>query len=177
MRPSLNLAANPVLDHAPISDFADAMSMLASGVVIVTCRVGGRPWGMTATAVASVSADPPAVLVVLASAGRSADAITRTRTFGISILAAEQVAIARFGAVRGTSKFLEGLTQLDDGSRTPAVAGALAHLDCDVSKIVPAGDHTVFFGGVRAAESAPEGRPLVYHRRGYRTLTDPTDRR
>lgn len=171
MGTSLNLAADPALEHAPIAHFADAMSALASGVVIVTCRVGDRPWGMTVTAFASVSAEPPTVLVSLGSGARSARAIMRTQAFGVSILAAEQVALARFGAANGASKFLEGLTRLgDDGSPTPAVAGALAHLECDLARVVPAGDHTVFFGRVRAADSFRDGLPLAYHRRGYRTV-------
>jgi flavin reductase (DIM6/NTAB) family NADH-FMN oxidoreductase RutF len=173
MAVSFNLAADPAPDHAPIADFVDAMSTFASGVVIVTCRVGDRPWGMTVTAFASVSAHPPTVLVALDADARSAEAITRTRRFGVSILAAEQVAVARFGAANGASKFLEKLTRLgDDDSPTPAVAGALAHLECDVAQVVSAGTHTVFFGRVRAAHSARDGLPLVYHSRGYRTVVD-----
>jgi flavin reductase (DIM6/NTAB) family NADH-FMN oxidoreductase RutF len=173
MAASFDLAADLALDHAPIADFADAMSMLASGVVIVTCQVGGRPWGMTVTAFASVSAEPPTVLVSLDSSSRTAEAIIRTGTFGVSILAAEQEAVARFGAANGASKFLNGLAYPgDDDSPSPAAAGALAHLDCDVSHVLPAGDHTVFFGRVRAAQTSPGGLPLVYHGRRYRTLTD-----
>lgn len=178
MSPSLNLAADLVPDYAPVSDFADAMTTLASGVVIVTSRVGGRPWGMTVTAFASVSADPPTILVSLGSGGQSAEAIAATRRFGVSILAAEQIDVARFGSARGASKFLEGFTRLGDADGpAPAVAGALAHLECELSQVVPAGDHTVFFGRVRAAHSLRDGVPLVYHGRGYRTLADLDQRR
>jgi flavin reductase (DIM6/NTAB) family NADH-FMN oxidoreductase RutF len=176
MAASFDLAADPVSDHDPVSEFADAMSMLASGVVIVTSRVGGRPWGMTVTAFASVSADPPTVLVSLDSAARSTAAIVRAGAFGVSILAAEQIAVARFGAANGASKFLDGLARTG-GDETPAVAGALAHLACDVSHVVRAADHTVFFGRVRAARSARDARPLVYHGRGYRTVADLDHRR
>lgn len=173
MAASFDLAADPALEHAPIADFADAMSTLASGVVIVTCRVGGRAWGMTVTAFASVSAEPPTVLVSLDSFSRTAEALVDTGTFGVSILTAEQRAVARFGAANGASKFLDGLAHPgDDDSPSPAVAGALAHLDCDVSGVVPAGDHTVFFGRVRAAHASPDGLPLVYHGRRYRTVAD-----
>jgi flavin reductase ActVB len=173
-----NLAADPALEQVTITDFADAMSMLASGVVIVTCRVDGRPWGMTVTAFASASADPPTVLVSLDSHARSAQAIKRTRTFGVSILTAEQVGVARFGAANGASKFLEGLAALDDDGRPlPTVAGALAHLECDVSHVIAVGDHTVFLGRVRAADSSPDRLPLVYHGRDYWTVADLQHRR
>jgi flavin reductase (DIM6/NTAB) family NADH-FMN oxidoreductase RutF len=169
----MHLAADPLPDPAlhdwaPIADFVDAMSTLASGVVLVTCRVGGRPWGMTVTAFTSVSADPPTVLVALDGNGRSAGAIARTLRFGVSILTTEQLEIARLGALSGADKFLDGLIRL--GGEAPAVLGALAHLDCDVSRMVEAGDHTVFFGRVRTAERLSGGEPLLYHRRSYRSV-------
>ncbi len=68
MPPALNLITDPMQEPAPIADFVDAMSTLASGVGLVTCWVGDRPWGMTVTAFASVSAEPPTVLVSLGSA-------------------------------------------------------------------------------------------------------------
>ena len=67
MPPALNLITDPTRESTPISDFADAMSTLASGVVLVTGWVGDRPWGMTVTSFASVSAEPPTVLVSLGS--------------------------------------------------------------------------------------------------------------
>jgi flavin reductase (DIM6/NTAB) family NADH-FMN oxidoreductase RutF len=73
----LTLTTDPTLQPAPIAEFADAMSALARGVALVTCWVGDRPWGMTVTAFASVSADPPTVLVSLGSEATSAREITR----------------------------------------------------------------------------------------------------
>jgi flavin reductase (DIM6/NTAB) family NADH-FMN oxidoreductase RutF len=162
-------------DSAPLPEFADAMSALASGVVLVTCWVvGGRPWGMTVTAFASVSADPPTVLVSLGSQATGARAITTTRTFGVSILAADQLAVARHGSAPSTTKYFEPLTESRDGrSESPVIAAALAHLDCEVTETVQVADHTVFFGRVRAVPGLRPGTPLVYHRRGYRTLAEP----
>jgi flavin reductase (DIM6/NTAB) family NADH-FMN oxidoreductase RutF len=171
MRPALNLNTHPTRETTPISDFADAMSALASGVVLVTGWVDDRPWGMTVTAFASVSAEPPTVLVSLGSGTTSAGAISATRRFGVSILAEEQLAVARFGSEPGAAKFLEALVDPGDGrSDSPVVAGALAHLDCELSEAVQIADHTILFGRVRAARASRSGTPLLYHRRGYRTL-------
>ena len=57
MPPALKLITDHTSEAAPVAEFAEAMSALASGVVLVTCWVGDRPWGMTVTAFASVSAD------------------------------------------------------------------------------------------------------------------------
>ena len=128
------------------------MSALASGVVLVTGWVGERPWGMTVTSFASVSAEPPTVLVSLGSVTTSARAIRATRRFGVSILAEEQLAVARLGSEPGAAKFLEAFVDPgDESSDSPVVTGALAHLDCELSEAVQIADHTILFGRVCAA--------------------------
>ena len=170
---NLRLVAGPppLATHAA---FVDAMSMLASGVVVVTCRVDGRPWGTTATAFASVAVEPPTVLVSLGSGTVAARAVAATGRFGIDVLAADQLAVALHCAATGTPKFLEPFVEAGDLRRpSPAVAGALAHLDCELHDEVAVADHTVFFGRVRTACVTPGGEPLVHHRRSYRTLASP----
>jgi flavin reductase (DIM6/NTAB) family NADH-FMN oxidoreductase RutF len=172
MLPDLKLVTEQASDSASSAEFAHAMSALASGVVLVTCWVDDRPWGMTVTAFASVSADPPTVLVSLGSEGASARAIAATGSFGVSILAAEQVAVARYGSAPGATKFLDPFTETRR-STSPAVPGALAHLDCELSETVQVADHTVLFGRVKAVRSSRAGTALLYHRRAYRTLVEP----
>jgi flavin reductase (DIM6/NTAB) family NADH-FMN oxidoreductase RutF len=173
MPPALKLVTTSPPASASLQEFADALSALASGVVLVTCWVGDRPWGMTATAFASVSAKPPLVLVSVGSQTATARAIAATRAFGVSILAADQGDLARCGSAPGAAKFLEPFTEDRPGSdASPAVTGALAHLDCEVSEEVRVADHTVLFGRVRAARSSRTGAPLVYQRRAYATLAD-----
>lgn len=169
----LRLITEPARDLASTAEFTDAMAALASGVVIVTCRLDGRPWGMTVTAFATVSAAAPTVLVSLGSDSIGARAITATRRFGVGILAEDQLGVARFGATPGAAKFLERFVEPDDrSSASPVVTAALAHLDCELSDAVQVADHTVFFGRVRAARASEAGTPLLYHQRAYRALTD-----
>jgi flavin reductase (DIM6/NTAB) family NADH-FMN oxidoreductase RutF len=161
----------------PASGFADAMSMLASGVVLVTCRLGDRPWGMTVTAFASVSADPPTVLVSLGSKTAGARAIAANGSFGVSILERGQADVAAYGAAPGEAKFLDLLVERRDReSGSPAVAQALAHFDCAVVGAVDAADHTVFFGHVQRARRRRDGDPLLYHRRGYGSFVAASER-
>ena len=162
MVPELTLITEPAHESAPAPEFAAALSSLASGVVLVTCRVGGRPWGMTATAFASVSANPPIVLVSLCTEGTTATAIEASGHFAINILAEGQEPVARNGSAPGAPKFIDRLV----------VPGALAHLDCELSDAIEVADHTVFFGRVLSARVFHEGEALVYHRRAYRTVSD-----
>ena len=173
MTANLRLITDPALTPVSAADFAGAMSALASGVVIVTSRVGDRPWGTTVTAFTSVSADPPTILVSLGTESTGARAITATGRFGVSVLEQDQLDVARYAATPGAAKFLEPFTDPGGLSSSPVVAGALAHLDCELSDEAHVADHSVFFGRVRGAWDAGGGTPLVYYRRAYRTLADP----
>lgn len=178
MAPKLTLITAPTPELTSTAEFVDAMSVLASGVVLVTCWAGDRPWGMTVTAFASVAANPPTVLVALTSEAASAAAITATQRFGVSLLAEEQLVVARHGSAPGVSKFIDEFVEPGDPrSATPVVAGALAHLDCQVVDLTQVADHTVFFGQVRAVSASNDGGPLLYHRRTYRTLAEPVSTR
>jgi flavin reductase (DIM6/NTAB) family NADH-FMN oxidoreductase RutF len=171
---SLEPITSPAAEAASAADFADAMSALAGGVAIVTCRVDGRPWGTTVTAVASVSADPPTILVSLGAEGRSARTIAAGERVGISLLGQEHGDLARYASSPGATRFLDGFVEpAPAGSRSPVVAGALAHLDCELAEELQVADHIVFFGRVRHAQASPDGAPLLYFRRSYRELAGP----
>jgi flavin reductase ActVB len=171
MATNLRLVTDGPPALATRADFLSAMSTLASGVVVVTCRIDGRPWGTTATAFASVAVEPPTVLVSLGSGTALARAIAATGRFGVSVLAEDQVGVARYGAASGTPKFLEPFIEPGDERRpSPAIAGAVAHLDCELHDDVAVADHTVFFGLVRTARVSEGREPLLHHRRTYRTL-------
>jgi flavin reductase ActVB len=156
---------------AAVSDFVDAMSGLAGGVALATTWLDGRPWGMTVTAFSSVSLEPPTVLVSLGAGTTLARSVDSTGVFGVSVLARRHWALARRGATGGASKFFDAdLAELPGLGGSPAVAGALAHVDCEVAERTEVGDHVVFFGRVRWARGATEGEPLLYYRRAYRAL-------
>ena len=163
-------------DTAYEAAFAEAMSRLAGGVAVVTSSRDGRPLGTTVTAVASVSADPPTVLVSLASTASSADAIAATGRFGLSILEQSQQMVAEYCAIPGAAKFLEPFTR-EPRSESPMVDGALAHLDCELVEQLEVADHTIFVGRVHKARSARSGTPLLYFHRDYHRLADPHARR
>jgi len=127
---------------APSSDYAEAMSVLASGVVMVTTELGGRPWGMTVSAFASVSLAPSLISVCIDHSA------------------------SMYGALCRAERFVDAHAR----GVNPVVDGALAHLDCDVVDQVEVADHTILFARVREVRGARCGEPLVYFRRAYRTL-------
>jgi len=150
--------------------FRHALSQFAAGVTVVTTRsADGTPRGLTVTAFCSVSLEPPLVLVSIDNRSEAHDGFA-AGTFAISVLAEEQEEISRRFAVPGPDKFAEG-TYTDGSSGLPLVSDALAHLQCRVVSMVPGGDHTIYVGRVEDAR-VREGRPLVYHGRGYRRLAE-----
>jgi flavin reductase (DIM6/NTAB) family NADH-FMN oxidoreductase RutF len=142
-------------------------------VAVVTCRIDDRPWGMTVTAFAPVAVEPPTVLVSLGTGTASAHGILGSGRFGVSLLGSGQRDAAAYASDPGAAKFLEAFV---DGaglrSETPAVGGALAHLDCEIDRHVAVADHTIFIGRVSRAYASPGGAPLLYFRRGYGELSD-----
>jgi len=158
---------------ADADTFRAAMSQLASGVVMVTTRVGGRPWGLTVSACCSVSAEPPLLLVCLNRRTQSWRAIESQRAFGVSILAESHHDLAVLGSAPGNPKFIDEFSVVDpdDVASVPVVRGALYHLKCAVVSMHQAGTHSIVIGQVRTAERGGEtGLPLVYFDRTYHRL-------
>ncbi|MFD5029260.1 flavin reductase family protein [Streptomyces sp. NPDC058405] len=116
---------------------------------------------MTANSLTSVSLEPPLLLVCLASSARTTTAIVRSRRFGVSILSARQERIALRFAHRGTDHFAGLPLEHGRGFAVPVVPDALAHVECAVEQVVPAGDHQIIVGRVdRLADR--EGEPLGF---------------
>src|SRR5260370_27164239 len=80
------------------SEFRRAMGCLASGVTIITVDLEGEVHGMTANAFASVSLDPPLVLVCVDHATRTHAHLHAKKRFGINVLGEDQRAISEYYA-------------------------------------------------------------------------------
>ncbi|UCG75747.1 MAG: flavin reductase family protein [Gemmatimonadota bacterium] len=140
--------------------------------MITTRASDGRPQGLTATAICSVSLDPPLVLACLSGHSSTHEAIEASGVFAVSFLGVEDTAIADRFAGDAVDKF-EGVPRRAGITGAPVVQAGLAYCDCVVVQQVEAGDHTIFIGRVDAAgafgESGDPPRPLVRFRGAYRT--------
>jgi flavin reductase (DIM6/NTAB) family NADH-FMN oxidoreductase RutF len=152
------------------------MGQLASGVTVVTAVRDGVRHAMTATAVCSVSLEPPLILVCVSKVSRFHAAITDTDAWAVSLLAEGQAAIARHFANRGrdlSTQFDAVPHSLAPDSQAPLVDGALGWLDCTTVATHDGGDHTIVVGQVVSASGLGELEvsggtdPLVYFRGSY----------
>jgi flavin reductase (DIM6/NTAB) family NADH-FMN oxidoreductase RutF len=151
-------------------DFRQALSRFASGVTVVTVAAGDELHGMTASAFASVSLEPPRILVCLDKSSRTRALLTEVGSFAVSVLSADQETISRAFANTGPKPFERSSHKLGENG-APLLDGALAWLECSVTDIIDGGDHDIVLGDVTAGSSA-DGEPLIYFDRRYRSLSD-----
>ncbi len=147
-------------------EFRRIMGHWTTGVAVVSTRRGERPWGLTANAFASVSLEPPLILVCVDLGADTHDPLRDSGLFAVSILAADQERLARrFASSEADDKF-EGVAWREETTGAPVLEDAVAWLDCRLWAQYPAGDHTIFVGQVLAGDAA-ERPPLLYYRGGY----------
>ena len=143
--------------------FRHVIGHFASGVTVLTTRNADDDFGATASAVSSLSLEPPMLLVCLNTRSSTQVAIHASGRFGVNILDENQGIVAeRFAFPRGTDKFAGLTVERGDGD-VPLLADALAYCECRVTESVVAGTHRVFLADVTQAV-AREGSPLTYFR-------------
>ena len=156
-------------DGVPPDLFRGLLGRFATGVTILTARAAdGRPFGMTANAVASVSLDPPLVLVCVDRTRDIHGVLLAAPGFALSVLAEDQEAVSRRFAEDTADRFA-GTPVLEGPRGLPLVAGAVAHILCAMRDTVAAGDHTIFIGLVTGG-TAFDRAPLTYFRATYGRL-------
>jgi flavin reductase (DIM6/NTAB) family NADH-FMN oxidoreductase RutF len=160
--------------NVSITDYRAAISRFLTGVTLVTARHEGLAQGITASAVASVTLEPPTLLICLNRQSATCHAVSGAGRFCVHILADDQLELARHFASRIPDKFAN-LVELGLGSThdsplgNPIVDGALAYLECRVVTQTDVGTHRVFFGEVVSVD-AREGSPLAYFRGQFASL-------
>lgn len=154
----MDVAATPVSSQA----FRDVIGRFATGVTVVTSRDGGGDHGMTASAVSSLSLDPPMLLVCMNQRSRTGDAVRDSGRFTVNVLAEHQAATAQRFATPADDRFT-GVPITRGLFGTLLLDGCLAHIDCRVEDAVAAATHHIIIGRVERV-AARDGTPLAYFR-------------
>jgi flavin reductase (DIM6/NTAB) family NADH-FMN oxidoreductase RutF len=158
----------------PISseEYRDALRHFPAGVTVVTVKAGRHVHGLTVSAFASVSPEPPLVSIMVDHRHRAYELLEQDGSvFAVSILAEEHVSLSnRFAWMKDEDRFSEG-RWVTAATGAPVLADALAWLDCTVYGRCVAGTHTIYIGEVQASRvPRADEAPLVYWNRGYRKL-------
>jgi 3-hydroxy-9,10-secoandrosta-1,3,5(10)-triene-9,17-dione monooxygenase reductase component len=155
---------------APTADeFRRAMAGVPTPVTIVTAPGDEVAAGATANAVASLSLDPPLMLVCLDHRSRTLAAVRGAGRFAVNVLGAEGERHARsFARQTPHDEKWEGVPATDRAG-VPVLAEALVWVVCELRDLLDGGDHVIVTGMVEALGTR-DGTPLLFYDGGYRTL-------
>src|ERR1700748_1164166 len=151
--------------HISAGDFRGAMRHLTGGVSVITVGRAEDITGMTVTSVASLSVDPPTLIVSINREASSWPILKRQGFFGVNILAAHQLEIAERFTGKGGLKCGDRFTGAQWNKRVsgvPLLVGALAAIDCEVEDIVERHSHALVIGRVLDIQLSPRGGGLAY---------------
>lgn len=149
-----------------------AMRCWTTGVSIVTSRYGDIQHGMTVNSFASISLEPPRVVVTMANATRTHALVQKSGIFAMTILGQHQIELAEkfAGHIPELGDRLAGVATKTLVSGASLLRDGLAFIDCRVVHSYPMQNSTLFIGEVLAAEVCQDQTPLVYFNRKYRRL-------
>jgi flavin reductase len=143
--------------------FRDAMRRFAATVSIVSCTSDGSRYGMSATAITSLSVDPPSLLVCVNKSAATHRALRRGGRFCVNVLRSIHSELSQTfsGRSKGEDRFSSGnWQQSEDG--LPFLADAQANLFCETDRIMDHTTHTIFIASVYSARVQGEVDPLLY---------------
>jgi flavin reductase (DIM6/NTAB) family NADH-FMN oxidoreductase RutF len=144
------------------SEFKQGMRYLAGAVSIITTRIEGRRAGMTATAVCSLTAEPPMLLICVNKGATSHDPIRRTGRFTVNCLSSSDLAIARRFCVGDMDTRFQVGDWVELPSGGVALKSAVTAFDCRLTQDVEVSTHSIFLGMVEQVIVSPNRTPLVY---------------
>jgi flavin reductase (DIM6/NTAB) family NADH-FMN oxidoreductase RutF len=146
--------------------FRKAMRHVATGVTVVTSLRDGEPRGITVNALASVSLEPPSLLICINREARSYLFISTSRVFCVNVLAGEQRALAEHFSGKVRDRQFDDVAYRIDATGAPVLEGTIAHFDCELAHEYQFGSHSILIGRVLSCAARP-GSPLGYFNGGF----------
>ncbi|MEM7207806.1 MAG: flavin reductase [Pseudomonadota bacterium] len=152
-------------------NFLQGMSHAASTVsVITTAGKHGRE-GVTVSAMCSVSADPPSLLVCVHHLSKACEALQKNGVLCVNVLREDQSFVSDTFAGRKTPPVEDDhfscAEWVEGKSGVPMLADALVNFDCSVDHFSKFGSHFIFIARVDDIRYQQHGRALVYANRAY----------
>jgi 3-hydroxy-9,10-secoandrosta-1,3,5(10)-triene-9,17-dione monooxygenase reductase component len=144
-------------------EYRRVLSHFITGVVVVTAMDGTRPVGFTCQSFASVSLEPPLVLICPSKTSKTWPKIVSARAFSINVLAYDQHEVCARFAQTGVNKFVGISWRPGRVTGTPVLDGVLSWMECNLVDIHEAGDHWIVTGRVLNLEASGH-QPLTFFR-------------
>ncbi len=154
--------------------YREAMSRLGAAVNIITTKGEQGDAGFTASAVTSVTDDPPTLLVCMNRNSKSNEAFKKAGILCVNVLSHEHQELSPVFASVGNLPMAERFARaswLRLATGSPVLENATASFDCTIDQITEVGTHSVFFCGVKAIHLGAGNTGLIYHGRTYHTVS------
>lgn len=156
-------------------DFRAAMQRFAASATAITTLDDGAFAGLMATAVCSLSADPPSLVVCVNREATAHDAILRSGILGVSLIPdnAEELAL-HFAQTKGMARFEKGnWAALETGA--PILLDAPVAFDCRISQVYDGYSHSIIVADIKAFHFAEPSDLdcLIWYRRAFARLSKP----
>lgn len=167
---ALRVGSDAMTPASPVKDFCSAMRRLAGACTVIASSNGTARGGLTATAVCSLTADPPRLVVCVNRSTLAHSVIVSSRKLSVNVLGAGQEALARRFAgmvesATGEQRF-ENANWLNGATGVPVVRDALASFEGEVTEQIDATTHSVFVCDVKAismkGDEVEQDDALVY---------------
>jgi flavin reductase (DIM6/NTAB) family NADH-FMN oxidoreductase RutF len=178
-----HLASGPSPPHgANVSDarqthdelleaFRSAMRHVAATVYAVTTGRGADRYGILATAVSSLSFDPPSLLVCVNRLASLHAPLASEERFCVNVLGLGNRDVAeQFMHGRGQDRFTVG--EWEEAHGVPVLATAQSSFVCRRAHCHEFGTHSIFIGELLAAKHRADAAPLTYYDRHYIDISE-----
>lgn len=153
-----------------VDEFKLAFRNHPAGVAIITANTPEGPVGITASSVASVGIDPPAIAFSVTQSGGSAGKILQADSFVVHLASAQNLDVLKAFAVSGSERFTESQGWGTLATGEPHLPSARVALRCTPASITPIGPSSLVLAEVLEIIGGDEGAPLVYHDRAFHVL-------
>jgi flavin reductase len=162
------------VDHVVLTkaDFRNAMARLGAAVNIITTDGEGGRAGFTASAVCSVSDEPPSLLVCLNRSASVYETFKRNGVLCVNVLGAGHQDISNlFGGKTSMDERFASATWSKGATGSPILADASVSFDCRLSQITEVGTHDILICDVISISVGDQARSLIYFNRQYHELS------
>ncbi|MDR5836361.1 flavin reductase family protein [Caballeronia sp. LZ034LL] len=154
----------------PVIEFQKAMSLFAAGVTVITTMSDGKPAGLVATSVCSLSSTPPSIVVCVNKSAATHDVLIQEGKFAVNLLSVEHRGVVdRFRDVRGEARFDTHPWRVSK-TGSPMLDDAVVVLDCEIAGRHDGFSHSIFIGVIRdIAFARQDDAPacLMWHGRTF----------
>lgn len=157
-------------DESLSMDVRRVMRHVGSTVTIITTE-NDQPFGMVATAMMSLSLEPPALAIAINHSASICEPLFKRQAFCVNVLSRHDDDISRrFTKLSGSARFSAGSWSADEFGifrKIPFLATAQATLFCTVQQSMDSGTHSLIVGSIIRAIDGAADDPLLYCDGGY----------